>query len=62
VVVYRGVPYAPLGVELNEECTEVWCSTDVRLSDVKTPYQGPIEDHKLYTQEELEPVLRDLGE
>jgi protein phosphatase len=62
VVVYRGLPYAPLGVELNEECTEVWCSTDVRISDVKTPYQGPIEDHKLYTQEELEPVLRNLGE
>jgi PPM family protein phosphatase len=58
VVAYRGVPYAPLGVELNEP----WRRTGVQVTDVKTPYQDPIEDHKLYTQEELEPVLRDLGE
>ena len=58
VVAYRGVPYAPLGVELNGP----WRRTGVQVTDVKTPYQGPIEDHKLYTQEELEPVLRDLGE
>jgi serine/threonine protein phosphatase PrpC len=57
VVAYRGLPYAPLGVELNEE----WRRTGVEESAVKTPYRGPIENHKLYTQDEIEPVLRDLG-
>ena len=57
VVAYRGLPYAPLGVELNEE----WRRTGVEGSEVKTPYRDPIEDHKLYTQDEIEPVLRDLG-
>jgi PPM family protein phosphatase len=57
VVAYRGLPYAPLGVELNEE----WRRTDIRMSEVKTPYRGPIENHKLYTQDEVEGVLRDLG-
>jgi serine/threonine protein phosphatase PrpC len=57
VVAYRGLPYAPLGVELSEE----WRRTDVRLSEVKTPYRTPIENHRLYTQDEIEPVIRDLG-
>ena len=57
VVAYRGLPYAPLGVELNEE----WRRTDVQMSEVKTPYRSPIENHKLYTQGEIESVLRDLG-
>jgi PPM family protein phosphatase len=57
IVAYRGLPYAPLGFELNEE----WRRTDVQMSEVKTPYRGPIEKHKLYTQDELEGVLRDLG-
>jgi protein phosphatase len=57
VVAYRGLPYAPLGIELNEE----WRRTDVRISEVKTPYRAPIENHRLYTQEEIEPVVQDLG-
>jgi PPM family protein phosphatase len=57
VVAYRGLPYAPLGVELNEE----WRRTGVEGTEVKTPYQGPIEDHKLYTEGEIEQVLQDLG-
>ena len=57
IVAYRGLPYAPLGVELKEE----WRRTDVQMSEVKTPYRGPIEKHKLYTQDEIEGVLRDLG-
>jgi PPM family protein phosphatase len=56
VVAYRGLPYAPLSFELNEE----WRRTDIRLSDVKTPYREPIENHKLYTQDEVENVLQDL--
>jgi len=57
VVAYRGLPYAPLGVELNEE----WRTTGVEESEIKTPYRGPIENHKLYTRDEIENVLRDLG-
>jgi serine/threonine protein phosphatase PrpC len=57
VVAYRGLPYAPLGIELNEE----WHRTGVEDSEIKTPYRGPIENHKLYTQEEIESVMRDLG-
>jgi PPM family protein phosphatase len=57
VVAYRGLPYAPLGVELNTE----WRRTGVEVSDVKTPYRDPIENHTLYTREELDPVLQDLG-
>jgi serine/threonine protein phosphatase PrpC len=56
VVAYRGLPYAPLSFELNEE----WRRTDIRLSDVKTPYREPIANHKLYTQDEVENVLQDL--
>jgi len=51
------LPYAPLGVELNEE----WRRTGVEGSEVKTPYQGPIENHKLYTEGEIDRVLQDLG-
>jgi protein phosphatase len=57
VVAYRGLPYAPLGVKLNEE----WRRTGVEGSEVKTPYRGPIEDHKLYTEGEIERVVQDLG-
>jgi PPM family protein phosphatase len=57
VVAYRGLPYAPLGVELNEQ----WRRSGVEWSEVKTPYQGPIENHKLYTEGEIERVLQDLG-
>ena len=57
VVAYRGLPYAPLGIELNGE----WRRTDVQISEVKTPYRDPIENHRLYTQDEIEPVLQDLG-
>jgi PPM family protein phosphatase len=57
VVAYRGLPYAPLGVELNGE----WRRTDVQMSEVKTPYRDPIENHKLYTQDEIEGVMQDLG-
>jgi protein phosphatase len=57
VIAYRGLPYAPLGVELNEK----WRTTGVRISKVKTPYRSPIENHRLYTREEIEPVLKDLG-
>jgi PPM family protein phosphatase len=58
VVVYRGLPYAPLGVELNEE----WRRSGVEVTEVQEPYRQPIEDHKLYTRDKAEKIRQDLGE
>jgi hypothetical protein len=57
VVAYRGVPYAPLGIELNQE----WRKPGLRESEIKDPYKGPIKSHKLYTKDQIERVLEDLG-
>ena len=57
VVAYRGLPYAPLGVELNRE----WQRPGLRESEIKEPYEEPVENHKLYTKEQAEKVLEDLG-
>jgi protein phosphatase len=56
VVAYRGLPYAPLGVELNEE----WRRTGIRESEIRGPYRDQIESNKLYTRDETERILRDL--
>lgn len=56
VVAYRGLPYEVLGVEFNEE----WRRPGIERSEVKEPYQGPIERQKLYTQGQVDEVLRDL--
>ena len=57
VVAYQGLPYAPLGFELNRE----WRRPGVKESDIKEPYRKPIENHKLYTESQAEKVLGDLG-
>jgi PPM family protein phosphatase len=57
VVAYQGLPYAPLGFELNRE----WRSPGIQESDIKEPYREPIENHKLYTESQAENVLEDLG-
>jgi PPM family protein phosphatase len=57
VVAYRGLPYAPLGVELNQE----WQRPGLRESEIKEPYEEPVENHKLYTRDQAEKVLGDLG-
>jgi len=57
VVAYQGLPYAPLGFELNQE----WRRPGVTVSEIKEPYRKPIENHKLYTKDEAEKVLGDLG-
>ena len=57
VVAYQGLPYAPLGFELNRE----WRRPGVQESDIKGPYREPIENHKLYTESQAERVLGDLG-
>jgi protein phosphatase len=56
VVAYRGVPYEVMGFKLNDE----WKRPGIERSDVKEPYQGPIEEQKLYTQSQVEDVLQDL--
>ena len=57
VVAYRGLPYAPLGVELNQE----WRKPGLTESEIKEPYEQPIETHRLYTKGDAEKVLGDLG-
>ena len=57
VVAYQGLPYAPLGFELNQE----WRRPGLTESEIKEPYQKPIENHKLYTRDQAEQVLEDLG-
>ena len=57
VVAYQGLPYAPLGIELNQE----WRRPGVKESEIKEPYRKPIENHKLYTRDEAKRVLGDLG-
>jgi serine/threonine protein phosphatase PrpC len=57
VVAYRGLPYAPLGVELNRE----WQRPGLRESEIKEPYEEPVENHKLYTRGQAEKVLENLG-
>ncbi len=58
VVAYRGLPYAPLGVELNQE----WRRPGLTESEIKEPYEQPIETHKLYTKGDAERVLGDMGQ
>ena len=57
VVAYQGLPYAPFGIELNQE----WRRPGLTESEIKEPYQKPIENHKLYTRDQAEQVLEDLG-
>jgi PPM family protein phosphatase len=57
VVAYQGLPYAPLGIELNQE----WRRPGLTESEIKEPYQKPIENHKLYTRDQAERVLEGLG-
>jgi protein phosphatase len=57
VVAYQGLPYAPLGFELNRE----WRRPGIGKSEIKDPYREPIKNHKLYTESQAEKVLEDLG-
>jgi protein phosphatase len=57
VVAYQGVPYAPFGIELNQE----WRRSGLEESEIKEPYKRPIKNHKLYTKGQIERVLEDLG-
>jgi hypothetical protein len=44
-------------MELNQE----WRRPGLTESEIKEPYQKPIENHKLYTRDQAERVLEDLG-
>jgi serine/threonine protein phosphatase PrpC len=57
VVVYRGLPYAPLGFELNEEVQR----TGLKESDVQSRFRDAVDNHRLYpSEEQAEAVARDL--
>ena len=57
VVVYRGLPYAPLDYKLNEEIRR----TGLTESDIKSRYRDEIENNRLYSSEEqVEEVVHDL--
>jgi len=58
VVIYRGLPYAPLGYQLNEAVRR----TDLMDSEIQARYRDDIENHRLYSSEEqAEAAVRDLG-
>ncbi len=57
VVAYRGLPYAPLGVELNEE----WKRPGLKKDDVKEPYVDRIQSQRLSSKDQVDSSLRDLG-
>jgi serine/threonine protein phosphatase PrpC len=58
VVIYRGLPYAPLGYQLSEEVRR----TDLQESEVEERYKDQIKNHRLYpSEEQAEAAVRDLG-
>jgi PPM family protein phosphatase len=48
VVIYRGLPYAPFGLKLNEEVRR----TGLEEAKVEERYRDVIENHRLYSSEE----------
>ena len=57
VVVYRGLPYAPWGLELSEEVRR----TGLEEADVEERFRDDVEDHRLYpSEEQVEEVVRGL--
>jgi PPM family protein phosphatase len=57
VVIYRGLPYTPLGLDLNEEVQR----TGLEESEVEERYRDAVENHRLYSSEEqAEEVVRGL--
>jgi len=57
VVLHQGIPYSVGSVDLNRVAER----TGIRETEIDEPYQSPIEDHKLYTRDEVDRVLQDLG-
>ena len=57
VVLNQGIPYSIGSLELSR----VDERTGVQESEVADPYRAPIENHKLYTRDEIDKVVQDLG-
>jgi PPM family protein phosphatase len=57
VVVYRGLPLAPLGYQLNQEVRR----TNLTESELEARYRDQISEHRLYSESEVDAVVRDLG-
>lgn len=57
VVVYQGLPYAPLGFELNKEVRR----TGLKESEIDARYRDRISEHWLYSESDVDVVVRDLG-
>ena len=57
IVVYRGLPYAPWGLELSEEVRR----TGLEETDVEERFRDDVEYHRLYpSDEQVEEVVRSL--
>lgn len=57
VAIYQGLPFAPLGYELNQEVK----GTGLNESEIEPRYRDQIENHNLYSSEEqAEATVRDL--
>jgi protein phosphatase len=56
VVVYRGLPFAPLGRDLNQEVRR----TGLEESEIEERYRDQILEHRLYSESEVNAVVRDL--
>ena len=57
VVVYRGLPYTPWGLELSEEVRR----TGLEEADVEERFRDDVEYHRLYpSEEQVEEVVRGL--
>ena len=57
VVVYRGLPYTPWGLELSEEVRR----TGLEEADVEERFRDDVEGHRLYpSEEQVEEVVRGL--
>lgn len=57
VVVYRGLPYALLGYELNQEVRR----TGLEESEIEPHYRDQVDNHKLYpSEDQAEAAARDL--
>ncbi len=57
VVIYRGLPYAPFGLKLNEEVQR----TGLEEPEVEERYRYVVESHRLYSsKEQAEEVVSGL--
>lgn len=56
VVIHRGLPYSVGEMELHRH----WKGTGLKKAELDGPYKDQIPEHKLYTKDQVEQVVRDL--